>query len=38
MFFALDHQNYARWIPIFVRDLEGVPDSIQEEFKMGTEQ
>lgn len=24
LFFALDHQNYARWIPIFIRDLEGV--------------
>ena len=32
-FFALDHQNYARWIPIFIRDVEGLPDSIQEEFK-----
>ena len=34
-FFALDHQNYARWVPIFNRDLEGLPDSIQEEFKKG---
>lgn len=32
LFFALDHQNYARWIPIFIRDLEVLPDSIQVEF------
>ncbi|KAL5022843.1 hypothetical protein ScPMuIL_001998 [Solemya velum] len=24
MVFALDHQNYARWIPIFIRDMEEV--------------
>lgn len=35
LFCALDHQNYSRWIPIFMRDLEGLPDSIQEEFKKG---
>ena len=35
LFFALYHQNYARWIPIFIRDLECLPDSIQEEFKKG---
>ena len=21
LFFSLDHQNYARWIPIFIQDL-----------------
>lgn len=35
LFFALDHQNYARWIPIFIRDLEVLPDSIQLEFEKG---
>lgn len=35
LFFALDHHNYARWTPIFIRDLEGLPDSIREEFKRG---
>ena len=35
LFFALDHQNYARWIPIFIRDLEVLPDSIQVEFEKG---
>ena len=35
LFFALDHQNYSRWIPIFIRDLEALPDSIQEEFEKG---
>ncbi len=33
LFFALDHQNYARWI--FIRDLEVLPDSIQVEFEKG---
>ncbi len=32
-FFALDHVNYARWIPIHIRDMESLPDSIAEEFK-----
>jgi len=35
LFFALDHQNYARWVPIFIRDLERLPDSIQEQFEQG---
>ena len=26
-FFALDHVNYARWIPIHIRDMESPPDS-----------
>lgn len=32
-FFALDHHNYARWIPIHIRDLENLPLSILEEFQ-----
>ena len=32
-FFALDHVNYARWIPIHIRDMQSLPQSISEEFK-----
>jgi len=35
LFFVLDHQNYAKWVPIFIRDLERLPDSIQEQFEQG---
>ena len=35
LFFALDHQNYARWLPILIRDLEVLPTNIQEEFEKG---
>ena len=32
-FFALDHHNYARWIPIHIRDMESLPASILKEFE-----
>ena len=32
-FFALDHVNYARWIPIHIRDMQSLPQSISEELK-----
>lgn len=32
-FFALDHVHYARWIPIHVRDMKSLPESISNEFK-----
>ena len=32
-FFALDHQNYARWIPIHIRDMESLPLPILMEFE-----
>lgn len=32
-FFALDHQNYARWIPVHIRDMESLPTSIHKEFE-----
>ena len=35
LFFALDHQNYARWVSVFIRDLESLPSTIQEEFEAG---
>lgn len=32
-FFALDRSNYARWIPIHIRDLKSLPENIKEEFQ-----
>jgi hypothetical protein len=32
-FFALDHHNYARWIPVHIRDMESLPASILNEFE-----
>ena len=32
-FFALDHHNYARWLPVHIRDMENLPLSIHREFK-----
>lgn len=32
-FFALDHHNYARWIPIHIRDMESLPAPILREFE-----
>jgi hypothetical protein len=32
-FFALDHQNYARWISVHIRDMESLSPSIQENMK-----
>lgn len=31
-FFALYHQNYARWIPVHIRDMENLPDTVRKEF------
>ena len=31
-FFALDHYNYSRWMPVHIRDMENLPTSIQNEF------
>ena len=31
--FALDHFNYARWLPIHIRDMKSLPAVFQEEFK-----
>ena len=35
LFFALDHHNYARWLPIHIRELDVLPDSIQVELAQG---
>lgn len=32
LFFALDHVNYSRWVPIRVRDMKSLPDTIKHEF------
>ena len=37
-FFAFGHTNYARWMPVFLRDMTGLPEihpSIHEEFVEG---
>lgn len=31
-FFALDRTNYARWIPIHIRDMKSLPVNIKEDF------
>ena len=33
-YFALDHYNYAWWVPIHIRDMKSQPESIRESFKM----
>ncbi len=35
LFFALDHVNYSRWMPIHIRDMKCLPDSIRDEFERG---
>ena len=33
LFFVLDHINYARWIPIQIRDMKSQPECIAKEFQ-----
>ena len=33
LFFALDHVNYARWVPIHLRDMIFLPGAIKTEFE-----
>ncbi len=33
LFFALDHVNYARWVPVHLRDMRSLPTSIRKEFE-----
>ena len=33
-FFALDHHNYARWLPVHIRDMESLPPAIQHQFEV----
>ena len=32
LFFALDHVNYSRWVPIHLRDMKSLPPEINAEF------
>ena len=32
-FFALDHTNYARWIPIHLRDMKALPTHAKDQLK-----
>jgi len=33
LFFALDHVNYARWMPVHIRDMKSLPDTVKHEFE-----
>ena len=33
LLFALNHVNYSRWMPVHIRELKSLPDSIKEEFE-----
>ena len=32
-FFTLDHANYARWMPIHIRDMKCLPGPVQDDLK-----
>ena len=34
LFFALDHVNYARRLPVHIRDMKSLPRPIKEEFEI----
>ena len=33
LFFALDHVNYSRWVPVHIRDMKTLPDPTKEAFE-----
>ena len=33
LFFALDHTNYAKWLPVHIKDMKSLPDSVRAEFE-----
>lgn len=33
LFFALDHVNYARWMPVHIKDMKSLPQPIKDEFE-----
>ena len=38
VYFALDHTNYARWLPVHVKDMVELPDkqtAVYDEFMKG---
>lgn len=32
-FFALDHTNYARWVPVHIRDMKSLPSAVSEDLQ-----
>ena len=32
-FFALDHTNYAHWVPIHLRDMKSLPGDVKDDFQ-----
>lgn len=32
-FFVFDRQNYARWVPVHLRDMKTIPEGIEEQLK-----
>ncbi len=32
LFFALDHVNHSRWLPVHIKDMKSLPDSVKVEF------
>ena len=34
LFFALEHVNYSRWMPVHIRDMKSLPDTIKDEFEI----
>jgi len=33
LFFVLDHVNYARWMPVHIKDMKNLPGPIKDEFE-----
>ena len=33
LFFALDHVNFSRWVPVHIRDMKALPSCIRDEFE-----
>ena len=34
-FFATDHYNYARWMPVYLLDMTQLPEDISQAFDQG---
>ena len=32
-FFALDHVNYSRWLPVFINDMKSLPEDVKDELQ-----
>ena len=32
-FFALDHTNYARWVPVHIRDMKSLPSAVSKDLQ-----